>query len=205
MIYDTWSQHLVPGLFEPRPRELNCNQFGSNLLALQVWTVAPGTTGLVITCNFLPWMDQCNARFDPPAQTHIQIHHFHPATQHTGQLPVFLNLHDVTAEREKVTEREEYLQHGGFQTRDEEEALLMICWAHQGDCLIGREGESMSSSSNNTDRVYTHKHEKVTWLFIYMSTKKHILKSLSSTSWHEARAARHPRHHHCDSSDWTAD
>lgn len=184
-----------------------------SLLTLQVWIVAPGTTGLVRTLNFLPWMDQCNARLQHSVHADGSIpRHKHTFTYitsslqpNTGQqwlLPVFLNLHNATAEREKVTEREEYLQHGGFQTRDEEEALLMIRWAHQGDCLIGREGESVSSSRNITDRVYTHKHEKVTWLFIYTFAKKQILKSLSSTSWHEARAARH---HHCDSSDWTAD
>lgn len=37
-----------------------------------------------------------------------------------------------------------------FQTRDEEEALLMIRWAHQGDCLIGRDRrESRRAHSNN--------------------------------------------------------
>lgn len=87
--------------------------------------------------NFLPWMDQCNARLQHSVHADGSI----PRHQHTfkyitstlqpntpANCDHFLCslIYNANAEREKVTEREEYLQHGGFQTGDEEEALLMI-------------------------------------------------------------------------------
>lgn len=84
------------------------------------------------------------------------MNHFHSATRHTGEqevLPVFSNLHDVTAEREKATKREEIIYNGEVSRQETtKKPFLVIRWADRGGCLIGRDWRELGDLSSHPDR-----------------------------------------------------
>lgn len=114
------------------------------------WTSCPGWISATLSQNtFSP----CSCLLSTQ-QTHIRIHHFHSASRHTGaqeELPAFSILHDVIVEREEVTEKEEIIYNKVSrpekQKKKKKKPFLVIRWADQGDCLIGRDWRELGVRS----------------------------------------------------------
>lgn len=76
---------------------------------------------------------------------------------------MFSNLHDVTVEREKVTEKEEIIYNKEVSRPEtRKKPFLVIRWADQGDRLIGRDRGQAETGQGRTSQTYFHPQKRET-------------------------------------------